>query len=1152
MKATLNSTGRFFGVAGFVIWLAIQSWPLPLYLEQSANPVAISSATMTPAFDRDRVTKEKAHELYTRLPLRFEANLGQTDSRVKFLSRAAGFNLFLTSTDAVFELRSSSGEVPQRSENVKARSSVLRMRFHDVSPNPRVVGLDELPGKSNYFIGNDPRKWRTNVPAFLRVKYQNVYPGIDLLYYGNQRQLEYDFIVAPGASSKAIALTFEGARRVRLDDSGDLLIETSTGEIRQRKPLIYQQADGIKQPVGGSYVIRGDRRVGFDVDDHDPSRAIVIDPVLIYSTSLGGSGTDSANAVALDDAGNAYITGETTSINFPLVNAFQPGLKTSSPVFVFSDAFVSKLNPPGTALLYSTYLGGGRVDIANGIAVDAGGSAYVTGATASNDFPTTAGTFQPKPSNSGDAFITKLSPGGNTLAFSTFLGGSILPGFKVIPTLGTAGRGIAVDREGSAYVTGYTFSENFPLKKPVQGLFNMGSPFGGDCQRFNIIPTIEDAFVTKLDPSGAKLVYSTYLGGTNTDEAYGIALDSTGSAYITGATCSPDFPASSGIADANSAAFLVKVSPSGKKFVYARRFGGRGFDSGNAVAVDLDGNAYVAGKTDSDDFPTTPFAFQARLGGSVLYETTDGGAAWRSIAGFSNSPASAVAIDTTNPLRVFVGFLGRWSEPGLLVSTDGGSSWGNTGQPFPSNFTWAVAIDPKNPSIIYTDLYKSTDGGMSWRLMSFPLGGPIGPARLLIDPVTTSTVYLIALGGLGGDVVFPPRFFKTTDGGNTWSVVRKGTSAFEPTSAVLDPKNPSTLYAINADLYKSTDGGNTWRVPYEGFRGFFKLAIDPVNTSTLYLCNASGSLFKTTDAGISFTDLGNLGVRINELLVDPINTTTVYAATGTAGDGGGVFKSTDGGKSWNATGLIAAAVNALAIDPLNPSRVFAGVDIDIDSFVVKSNAAGSALIYATYLGSRSPDFAAGIGVDAVGSAYVTGRTFSDRFPTKDALQEAKPSGLFDPATFVTKVDATGTALRFSTYVGGADPTFVSGIAVDPAGKACVVGTTGRLQPAPAGPSTESVHGGFDAFVIKIVSPPRIVGVSVAGKNLIVSGEGFDNGAVILIDGVAQTTRNDESRTATTLIARKAAKVVSPGQIAVILVRNADGLMSESVSFTRVP
>jgi photosystem II stability/assembly factor-like uncharacterized protein len=1162
VKAKVNSTGRLLGLASIASWLAIQAWPGPSYSHRDSQKTfehdriaADSIGAMSPLFDRVNVSREKAAEVYGGLPIGFEANCGQADPQVKYLSRAGRCNLFLTAKEAVINLpestRPSSHDGKSDSANANPQSCMLRMKLVGASNATRITALEELPGKTNYFIGNDPKKWRTNVPTYSSVKFQNIYPGVDVVYYGTRRELEYDFIVAPGASFKPIGLTFEGARRIRLDASGDLLIETPIGEIRQHKPLIYQQASGVKQAISGRYVMRGEREVGFEVGGYDPSRAMVIDPVFVYSTSIGGLDNDSANAVAVDAAGNAYLTGTTASLDFPTVNPFQRNIGLPAVyVRVPTDAFVAKLNPSG-ALLYSTYLGGISSDTANGIAVDSTGNAYVTGFAASGDFPTTAGAFQTKASSGGDAFITKLNPAGNALSYSTYLGGSTSPGFS---TAANVGRGIAVDQEGSAYVAGYTFSESFPLKKPAQGQFNKGFEFGFDCLHFSLAPTREDAFVTKLDPLGAGLVYSTYLGGSNTDEAYGIAVDSSGSAYVTGTTCSFDFPNSTSSNDTAAAAFLVKLSPSGKTFVYARSFGGRGNDFGNGVAVDSEGNAYVTGQTDSDDFPTTPSAFQPRLGGSVLYATTDGGETWRSISGFPNSSATAVAIDPTNPLRMFAGLNGRLPGPGLLESTDGGDTWGNNanGFPFPNRFASAIAIDPKNPSVIYTDLYKTTNGGLFWTPMRFPFGGPSGPARLLVDPVNSSTVYLLSLGGLGGDVILPPRFFKTTDGGGTWDFIRNGASLFGATSAVLDPKSPSTIYATSVDLYKSTDGGNTWRVPYEGHRSFLKLAINPINTSTLYLSDTSGSVFKTTDAGTSFTRLATFGIPINELQVDPINSATVYGATGSAGGGGAVFKSTDGGQTWKATDLIAATVNSLTIDPLNPSRIFAAVDFDIDSFVIKSNPAGSALVYSTYLGSRSPDMGAGIGVDAVRNAYVTGRTLSDRFPSKDALQVIKHSGLFDTAIFTTKLDVAGSAILFSTYAGGRDPSFGSGIAVDPAGKVYLAGTTGMMGVSPSGASTESVFSGFDAFVIKIASPPRIADVLVSGKNLIVTGDGFDRGAVILIDGVEQRSRNDESKPGTVLIAKKAAKNIAPGQRVSIRVRNSDGLLSESFSFTRSP
>ena len=1149
---------RSIGFTGIAVWLILQALPAQppringsqhlhnkkLVAETRSNVISPSAACAD--------VLSRTSSIGSTSPLRFEANVGQADSRIRFLSRLDKYDFLLTSEEALIQLRAPNSPTLRDAQvNSQPKSSLLRMRFVGSPGIRRVAGLDQLNANSNYFIGNNRTKWRSDVPTFSRVKCQNIYPGIDLLFYGNRGELEYDLIVAPGADPEVIKISFDGAQHVRLDNSGDLLIETPAGEIRQRKPVIYQERNGYKALISGRYVRRGDYEIAFELGAFDRSLPIVIDPTLVYSASIGGSSNESANAVAADAAGNTYITGVTTSVNFPVANAFQPNLKKGIEIGVPTEAFITKLDPSG-AVVYSTYLGGELSDTAYGIAVDERGNAYVTGVALSTDFPTTALALQTRANANGrgDAFITKLNPTGNALVYSTYLGG---PPDQAFGIESNVGRGIAIDSTGSAYIAGHTTSAFFPLKRPAQAVFNKGSAFGFDCLRLFPIFVLEDAFVAKLNPSGAALIYSTYLGGSGVDEAKAIAVDSAGSAYVTGTTCSIDFPLTVSSNDNNAGAFLVKLSSSGKNIIHARRIGGRGSDFGNSVAVDSEGNAYVAGQTDSDNFSTTSTAFQPRLAGSVIYATSDGGDTWRPVSGIPNSSVTALAIDPTNPLKVFAGFLVRSAaDRGILVSTDGGTTWAGIVQSFPNNITWVVAIDPKNPSIVYTEHFKSTDGGITWKGMNFNSSiGPFGPARILIDPVNTSTLYLVARGGIGGDVVVPPQFFKSTDGGDNWNVIRRGTQPFLANSAVLDPKNPSTIYATLVDLYKSTDGGNTWVVPYQGQRSFSRVAIDPINTSTLYLSDHTGSLFKTIDGGATFTKLRDFGTSINDVLVDPAASEIVYAAVGSFGGSGGVFKSTDGGQTWDITDLVATPVNRLAIDPQDPSRVFAGVDFDADSFVVKLNSAGNALVYSTYLGGRSPDSANGVGVDALGNAYITGRTFSDRFPQKDALQSSKPSGLLDAATFTTRLNPTGSSITFSTYLGPSEPSFGSAIFVDPAGKTYIAGTTGTFNSVPTGVSIDSVNGGFDALVVKIVSAPKITGASVSGKNLIVFGEGFDKGAVILIDGVEQRTRNDLSKPATILIGKKSAKILIPLQDVTIRVRNADGLMSESISFVRI-
>ncbi len=293
---------------------------------------------------------------------------------------------------------------------------VLRMRLRNANPAAKVTGTDELAGTSNYFIGNDPAKWRTNVPTYGKVKYEGIYSGIDLVYYGNQRQLEYDFIVAPGADPRRIAFDVSGAKRIRRAANGDLVLEAGEGEIRWHKPVVYQEKDGARELVAAHYGITDKNRVRFELAKYDAGRPLYIDP-LVYSTYLGGSGADQGNGIAVDSAGSAYVTGSTDSFDFPTANSLQATYSGQV------DAFVAKINAAGSALVYSTYFGGGGVDYGYSIAVDSAGSAYVTGYTESINFPTMT-PLQGASGGGGDAFVSKLDPTGTALVYSTYLGGS--------------------------------------------------------------------------------------------------------------------------------------------------------------------------------------------------------------------------------------------------------------------------------------------------------------------------------------------------------------------------------------------------------------------------------------------------------------------------------------------------------------------------------------------------------------------------------------------------------------------------------------------------------------------------------------------------------------------------------------------------------
>jgi hypothetical protein len=520
----------------------------------------------------DAATPSQAREAYGRIPLSFEANRGQTDESVNFLARGAGYALFLKPTEAVFVLH-------RADASTRKASTALRMKLVGANADATFDGVDELEGKVNYFVGDDPARWRTNVPVFGRVRYGEVYKGVDVVYYGNQRQLEYDFRVAPGADARAVALEFEGAEKVEVNADGELLLTLGESVVRQPKPFIYQDVAGERREVAGGYLVERGGRVRFSLGEYDAALPLVIDPILLHSTYLGGTGGDQSWAVAVDSSGSAYVAGYTTSTNFPTANAVQAANGG------FQDAFVAKFNAAGTALVYSTYLGGNGGDQARGLAIDSSGNAYVTGFTGSTNFPT-ANAFQAAQGagNTQDAFAAKLNASGSALVYSTYLGGDGALEF---------GEGIAVDSSGNAYLTGVTDSTNFPTANPIQAA-HAGAG---------------DVYVAKLNAAGTALVYSTYLGGSDFETAEGIAVDSFGNAYVTGDTRSTNYPTANALQAANaggtSDAFVTKVNASGSALVYSTYLGGSARDAAEAVAVNLtSGNVYVTGDTESTNFPT--------------------------------------------------------------------------------------------------------------------------------------------------------------------------------------------------------------------------------------------------------------------------------------------------------------------------------------------------------------------------------------------------------------------------------------------------------------------------------------------------------------------------------------------------------------------
>jgi len=639
-------------------------------------PKPMAEAARKGSEDIQRTSKQQMVEAYGKLPLGFERNAGQSSNQVKFLSRGPGYTLFLTRQgEAVVVDAAEVQHIPETQADplagvVKPRTestppSVFRMKLVNARVTPQAQGLNELPGKANYFIGNDPKKWRTNVPIYTKVNFHGVYPGVDLTYYGDRRQLEYDFIVAPRADPGSITMAVEGAE-MSLDAQGDLVLAVKDREIRFQKPVTYQEVDGERREIPSKYLLKSAHQAGFQIAAYDHSRPLIIDPVLSYSTYLGGSRSDFGVGIAVDSGGNAYVTGSTVSNDFPTTTgAVQASVLTICQPFPGCNteyAFVTKLNPTGSALVYSTYFGGTARNDGTGIAVDSAENAYVTGETSSTDFPTTPGAFQPiqRSLNGGyNAFITKLNPDGSGLVYSTYLGGAA--GSRTQQSFSTGGdsaRGIAIDSAGNAYVTGITDSIDFPTTPLAYQPVNHGA-----------LNKVSNAFVTKLNNTGSLLVYSTYLGGSGnpggpsgatSDQGLGIALDSAGNAYVTGLTPSRDFPTTLGTYQpANRAtlsnefnAFVTKLNGTGTGVVYSTYLGGTGPDYVTAIAVDSNGNAYVTGASGSIDFPTTLGAFQFlapgngdafvtklnAAGSGLVYSTYVGGS--------SSDSGSSIAVDS--------------------------------------------------------------------------------------------------------------------------------------------------------------------------------------------------------------------------------------------------------------------------------------------------------------------------------------------------------------------------------------------------------------------------------------------------------------------------------------------------------------------------
>jgi len=987
------------GLGAAVLWRSLSVSAMPAMYGSSATGGSINlQAAGQPANqEAGAAAKARVKQQYGRLPMNFEVNQGQANDSVRFLSRGHGYQVFLTDSEAALVLSQAksdeaknsdaSNERPESlSQSGDTQSNILRIKPVGARAgkeiSKQVSGYELLPTKSNYLIGNDPSRWHTGIANYARVEYSQIYPGINMAFYGTQQALEYDFIVAPGADPNDITISIEGAEKIELDDQGDLVLHVAGQKVYHRSPLTYQDDQGVvgyRRSVTSRYVLKGGNQIGFAVENYDASKPLVIDPVVDFSTFFGGVGSDEGFAIAIDSAGAAYVTGSTYSNNF---NTFAP-LQTINRGGKH-DAFVTKINAAGGGIVYSTYLGGGGEDSGRGIAVDSSGNAFVVGITNSPDF-NIRNAFQSTITGlTEDAFIAKISADGTNLLFSSYLGGSdIDQAFAV-----------ALDSAGDAYIGGSTASANFRTVGPLQATY-----------RGNF-----DAFISKVKGDGSALVYSTFLGGGAIDEVYGIAVDADKNAYVTGTTTSTNFNIANAMQTSNagsSDAFVTRINAQGSALVYSTYIGGFRLDVGYDIAVDTSQNVYITGHTFSDDYPlANPLqdtnrgnadAFVTKLsatGSSLVYSTYLGGALGdfgRGIALDSNANVyiagrtASINFPTNNPLQLtnrgnqdaFVAKM-DFSGSQLVYSTYLGGAADDLG--------FGIAVDSAGNAYVTGDT-RSTDFNTKNPLQAANRGG-IDAFVSKVNAAGSTLTYSTYLGGAGEDL------------GLSIALDISG-------NAYITGYTSSNDYATQTPIQSVSKGG------LEAF-------------VTKIFADASSIAFNTYFGG-NGSDVGN-GIAVD-------NSGSCYVTGATT------------------------STNLPTRTPFQPTNRG-----NNDAFVAKFNAAGSNIIYSTYLGGTSGDLGRGIAVDLAGNAFITGVTFSDNFTTVAAFQ---PANRGQGDAFVARVNPTGTAMVYSSFLGGAGADEGAGIAIDSSGNAYVVGTTASGDFNTKNPLQASNRGQQDVFVSKV-------------------------------------------------------------------------------------
>lgn len=882
-------------------------------------------------------------EYLNRLPLRFEENRGRDGhAGALYIARAQNFSLSLAPSGNWLEWKDAGG----------AKMASVYTRLVGANPSPRLEPVGRLPGAANYFLGSES-EWRSDVTGFSSVRYGGVYPGIDLVFHGEEHRLEYDFVVAPHADFRAIRLDLTGQQGLRVEDSGDLVIETEAGEIRWKKPEIYQDVNGTRRSIDGRFRIANSRTVTFEVGAYDFARTLVIDPTLKYSTYLGGTGNDAGRGISLDSAGNVYIVGNTTSTNLPTLSAAQPNYGGMSAINMNGDAFVAKFSPAG-ALLYLTYLGGSGDDAATAVAADTSGNAYVVGLTTSSNFPLSS----PLQTNyggaggkgfvrTGDAFVAKLSPTGNKLIYSTYLGGN----------QDDAAMAVAVDAQGDAFVAGVTVSMNFPITSNAYQSYFRGN--GGEPINVFGYPMWDtgDVFLAELNPAGSQIIFATYYGGTSDDVVFSIALDSSSNIYIGGCTVSPDLPTTAGALQRSFGGsevqntnfqlgdgFVAKFNPTGSALMYSTYFGSTGDDCISSIAVDSQGDVFMTGSTSSQFLKTTTNAFQPLYSGYTIKPKLIGqlyGDAFVGelnpagsellyltyLGGSNNDGATAIAVDSGGNAYV-TGFTDSMNFPlaGASLQTKfGGDGKFDPGTPYGDAFI--TVVNPTGTALLYSSYFGGNFDDIGAGIALDGSGGVYivgGTASTTL--ATTSNAQQPKFGGMGnasswahGDAFYAsftgfslsgPQITKVanaegeslTIAPNTWVEVKgtglSSTSRTWQASDFVGGQLPTSLDGVsvtlngeNAYVYYISGTQINVLTPPDLAPGSVQVVVNNSNGSSAAMTSQAGAVspsFFIFGSGpyIAATHLSNAGCAASGLVYCYVGPASLYPGLSTPASGG--------------------------------------------------------------------------------------------------------------------------------------------------------------------------------------------------------------------------------------------------------------------------